>query len=75
MTTALRRLSLIALLSVCGLGSGCSFFPEYLHPQEFWKLNRGPGYSQDPFFSVPDDIPRGVEKSADIDGPKPARNS
>lgn len=70
MTGTCRRLCLSGLLFICALGSGCSLFPDYLQPEEFWKLNRGPGYSQDPFFSVPDDVPAGAGKPADIDGEK-----
>ena len=33
--------------------TGCSFFPESLQPHNLQKLNRGSGYSSDPFFSEP----------------------
>jgi len=65
MTSFVRRLF---TLSVCGLalsGIGCSFFPEALKPSELWKLNRGPGPSEDPFFSVQDDVRPAVGSKVD----------
>lgn len=45
----------IASLTVLTLSSsGCALFPESMQPQQLQKLNRGPGYSQDPFSSIPD---------------------
>lgn len=42
----------LAVLSITT--TGCSFFPESLQPHSLQKLNRGTGFSDDEFFSVPD---------------------
>jgi len=42
------------LATLLSISTGCSFFPEALQPNQLQKLNRGAGYSDDPFFSIPD---------------------
>jgi hypothetical protein len=43
--------SLATLLFSIG---GCALMPESIQPGNLQKLNRGSGYSEDPFSSIPD---------------------
>ncbi|MDB5385848.1 MAG: hypothetical protein JWM11_1494 [Planctomycetaceae bacterium] len=49
-------LILVASSAILVAGSsGCALFPESMQPKNLQKLNRGNGYSEDPFFSsIPD---------------------
>lgn len=43
---------LVSFLLICP--TGCSMLPESMQPHQLQKLNRGDGYSDDPFFSIQD---------------------
>lgn len=51
-----RAALLMVLVLLCLAGAGCTLFNK-LQPYQLQKLNRGPAYSEDPFFSVPDPLP------------------
>lgn len=49
-------LLLLSPLVACGLLSGCERARHELHPNQLWRLNRGPAVGQiDSNFSIPDD--------------------
>lgn len=56
----LTRSAMGAVIAIALSTCGCSIFPEALQPQNLQKLNRGPGPSRDPFFSIPDHMPNSV---------------
>ena len=59
----LSRSALGVVVAIAFSTCGCSFFPEALQPQNLQKLNRGPGPSRDPFFSIPDHMPSSFQAS------------
>lgn len=54
---AFRRGATGAVTVLVMFSAGCSLFPESMQPINLQKLNRGPGPTADPFYSISDPTP------------------
>lgn len=59
-----RRLVIGSLLAVaCCWTTGCRFLPHNLQPHRLYRWNRHTDTNSDPYFSIPSQIPEGMQNS------------